>query len=121
MLMSLVDPVEITVAGNVLELPRVSVGQYKSEYLLDDIQNTARNRFTASTAFGKRRRHVARLDTQKLDSIGTSELSSSVYVVIDEPTVGFTHAELRNNYSALSGFLTDTFSASLMKILGGES
>lgn len=120
--MSFADPQTITIAAATSPLPRVSVGDDRSEYVSSDglIQ------LTASHDYGKRTRRMLRIDTSKMtsDPFRPSEnvkVSMSCYMVFDLPPAGYTSTEALAVYT---GFKTQ-FSASsdllITKLLGGES
>jgi len=113
------DPQSVTVNAVAQSLPAIERNGQSSIYQKDD----GGYKLTISHAYGKRKRFTVRLDAQKiaadpLSSANNNLYSSSAYLVIDGPTVGYTNAELRDLSVALAGFCT---SANLLKVLGGET
>jgi hypothetical protein len=49
------------------------------------------------------------------------QVSASVFLVIDQPVVGFTAAELKDMVSGLLGLLSASTYSVTTKLLGGES
>ena len=121
--MAFADPQVVKVDGtNNVNLPRVSTGEFSSEYLSSDGTITLR----LSTANGRRKRHVCRLDLSKIttDPFDTSqnvEVGTSVYLVIDKPLAGFNATEMLNLVNGLTAYLTASSSANVVKLLGSES
>ncbi|DAD51945.1 TPA_asm: coat protein [ssRNA phage Zoerhiza.4_20] len=120
--MAFTDPQSVTISGTAISLPRVSSGDGKSKYLSSD----GLVAFTASTAYGRRMRHVLRLDHSKIaaDPLApamNAKVSSSVYLVIDEPDVGYDNTELMAIYAAFKTLITASSDALVSKVLGGES
>jgi hypothetical protein len=113
------DPQSVTVNAVAQSLPAIERNGQSSIYKKDD----GAYKLTVSHAYGKRNRFTVRLDAQKiaadpLSSANNNLYSTSAYIVIDGPTVGYTNAELRDIAVALTGFCT---SANLLKVLGGET
>jgi len=121
--MSLADPLSITISGVTTSLPRVSVGDDRSEYQSGDglIRVTASHQGGA----GKRIRRMYRLDTSKLtaDPFKPAEnvqVGMAVYTVFDLPPAGYTAAEALAAFVGYKG-LYGASDANIVKILGGES
>lgn len=117
----LTDPQDIVVSGTTVSLPRTSVGENKAEYRSAD----GSYRYSVSHQYGKRNRHVVRLDviangTDPLTGL-TIPTSSSYYLVIDAPKVGMTTTAIKGYADALLAELTATSGALITKVLGGES
>ncbi|DAD50097.1 TPA_asm: coat protein [ssRNA phage Gerhypos.2_31] len=120
--MSLPDPLSITVSGTTSSLPRTSSGDNKAEYRSAD----GLMKFTASHSYGRRARRVLRLDHSK---VGASLLvpsqnevfSTSVYLVMDHPTFGYTAAELLAIEEGFDALLDANTNQLVTKMLGGES
>lgn len=120
----LADPQTVTIGSSpgTVSLPRVSTGSGNSEYSSADGTIDLR----ASSTYGRRTRRLVRLDIEKVSSdvflpATNVSLSASVYVVFDHPKVGFTVTELKDLYLGLTGQLTASSNAVLLKVLGGES
>jgi hypothetical protein len=83
-------------------------------------------KLSASHQYGKRNRHVIRLDTRKVaaDPLNTAqnlEYSESVYLVVDVPRVGYTVAQTKLDVDGFLAALTASSGALITKLLGGES
>lgn len=120
--MSFTDPQSITISGVTTSLPRVSVGDDKSEYSSADglIQ------LSASHQYGKRTRRMLRIDTSKLSpdvyvADENVKRSMSTYIVFDLPEEGYTIAEALAVYTGFNTLYTATSHAMITKLLGGES
>jgi len=92
--MSFTDPLSVTISGTAISLPRISVGDDKSEYQSGD----GLTHVEASHLYkADRTRRVIRIDTAKItaDPFRPSEnrqVGMSNYVVFDTPKVGYTAA-----------------------------
>jgi hypothetical protein len=121
--MSFSDPLSVTISGVTTPLPRISVGDDKSEYQSGDglIRVEASHQYKV-----ERTRRMLRLDTSKItaDPFRPSEnraVSMSSYVVFDTPKVGYTAAEVLAAWVGLNTLLTANTNAVVSKLLGGES
>jgi len=121
--MSLADPLSVTISGVTTSLPRISVGDDRSEYQSGDglIRVEASHQYKT-----ERIRRMFRLDSSKIaaDPFRPSEnrqVSMSSYVVFDVPTVGYTAAEILASWAGLNTLLTANTNANVSKLLGGES
>lgn len=120
--MSFADPQSVTISAVTTPLPRVSVGDDRSEYQSAD----GLILLTASHDYGKRTRRMLRLDTSKLTSdpfrpAENVKVGMSVYTVFDLPPAGYTAAEA---LAAWTGYITQVRATSdllVTKLLGGES
>jgi len=113
------DPQSVTIASVANSLPSVGRNTDYSIYKKDDDSL----KLTISHQYGKRKRFTVRLDAQKvaadpLSSANNQLYSSSAYLVMDCPLVGYSNSEIRDIASALSAWCT---SANLLKVLGGET
>lgn len=121
--MAFADPQKVKVDGSTeVELPRVNTESFSSEYLSADGLITLK----LSTANGRRKRHVARIDLSKIttdpfDSSQNVEVSTSAYLVVDKPIAGYTNEELKKLVEGLVGFLSASSYAATKKLLGSES
>lgn len=120
--MSFTDPASITISGSTIALPRVSVGDDRSEYTSGD----GLTQLVASHDYGKRIRRMVRINTSKMapDAFRPSEntkVSMSVYLVFDLPTAGYTPTEAKAVYDGHAAMLAAGSSAMVTKLLGGES
>jgi hypothetical protein len=123
MLVSFTDPLSVTITGlGTISLPRVSVGDDRSEYQSGD----GNVLITASHDYGKRIRRVARIDTKKVspDPFKPAENrqeSMSFYMVFDLPKVGYTAAEALATYKGFTALAAASSDQLITKLLGGES
>lgn len=121
--MAFSDPQKVKVDGSTeVEVPRVNTGNFESEYLSSD----GLVKLKLSTANGRRKRHVARIDLSKIttDPFDTSqnvEVSTSAYLVVDRPLAGFTNEELKKLVEGLVGFLSASTYSATKKLLASES
>jgi len=121
--MSFTDPQTVTISGTTIPLPRVSLGENKSEYLSAD----GLTRLTASHDYGKRTRRMMRIDTSKLapDVFRPAEnvdVSMACYIVFDVPRRGgYTAAEQLAVYQGFKTQITASTDALITKLLAGES
>lgn len=117
------DPLTVTVNSVAKTLPRIfsESGQPSTFKVGDD---SFKLEISHSTVGGRRERHLVRL-TQRL--IGADPLNpalnvenkSNVYIVLDNPSVGFTDAQLGYLVQALADFIGD--STNKTKFIGGEA
>jgi hypothetical protein len=121
--MAFTDPIKVKVDGsNEVECPRVNTGNFSSEYLSADDTISVK----LSTANGKRKRHVARIDLSKItadpfDDTQNVEVSTSAYLVVDKPLAGFTNEELKKLVEGLVGFLSASSYSATKKLRASES
>ena len=120
--MAFADPQKIKVRATEDTCPRVDTGDFASEYLSSDGLVALK----LSTANGRRKRHVARVDLSKiiasvLNPAQNEEASASAYLVIDRPLSGFTNGELKNLVEGLVTFLSASTYSATEKLLGSES
>lgn len=113
------DPQSLTIATVATSFPAVARNTDKSVYQTADGTNV----FTIARTYGKRSRFSIRLDNSKYatDPLVPANLipvSTSVYIVIDTPAVGYTQTERQNLAKALRDWATD---ANILKVLGGET
>lgn len=119
--MAYADPQSVTINAVATSLPRIGtsapgrLGTFRSadgNIVVDIKQDSTTNRL----------RHEVRLTQKKIaaDPISSvnKEISTSVYMVVDEPRVGFTDAELGFLTASLIAWFTP---ANRDKLLGGES
>ncbi len=120
--MAFSDPQSLTINGVATSFPRVNVESGLSEYLVPD----GSLKFSIAHTNGSRKSHRVRVDTQKTaaDPFTTGNnraYAASVSLVINEPALGFTDAELAYLVAALAAWLTASTNANTYKVLGGES
>jgi hypothetical protein len=119
---SFADPQTVTISSVTTPLPRISVGDDKSEYQSAD----GLIRLSAAHTYAKRDRRMIRLDTSKLttDPFRPSEnvrVSMSNYIVFDLPKAGYTAAEALAVWVGFKTQITATSDLLITKLLGGES
>lgn len=114
------DPQSVTVNAVAQSLPAISRNGTKSIYQKADGSYT----LTISHQTTKsRERHLVRLDHRKtvsdpLTPANNVDVSASVYIVIDNPILGFTDTELSNDTAGLLAWYNAT---NVGKSLGMES
>jgi hypothetical protein len=114
------EPLVVTVSGAAKNLARIGSSDLKGVF-----NNTASGlRATISHTSGKRDRHIVRLDFNKLVPDAFTEginrnVSMSVQLSVDAPTVGFTVAEIEANTQAVIDKLDEV--GVLTKIINWES
>lgn len=122
--MALADPQSVTIgtAPGAVSLPRTGLDMTEGAFMSSD----ANTKFAVSHQYNKRKRHLVRLDFQKIaaDPLVSSTnviYGMSAYIVIDVPLTGFTVSEQKDVVGALAGYITAGSYANIIKILGGES
>lgn len=120
--MALTDPQSVTISGTAISLPSVSHGVNTTSYASNDglVQEVA------SHTYGKRTRHLFRINHSKiapdpLISAQNIKYNMSFYVVADVPVTGYTVAEQK---AVIDGFLAQMNASSgalITKLLGGEN
>lgn len=119
--MAFADPQSVTINAVAASLPRVSSGVNAGVFQSSD----GTEKLSTGHTYGKRTRHIARLDLQKyaadpLVSAQNVLRSMSAYIVIDVPQQGYTVADQQLNVAGLTKWLTDSSGANVLKLLGGE-
>lgn len=113
------DPQSVTINTVPVSLPRVLVGSGEATYRSAD--ETVQMRISHQDSKGRKRRMV-RLDQTVIaaDPLTAENASqkAGIYLVVDEPSFGFTDTQLDYLVDALIAWLS---SANIAKILGGES
>jgi hypothetical protein len=120
--MAFADPQSIKISGVTTSLPRVSTGKFESVYESSD----GLIKLSAATSNGKRIRRVIRVDLSKVTAdpfipAQNVEVSTSIYLVFDEPLAGFTNADLKALYDGFIEALQAGSSVLITKLLGSES
>jgi len=120
--MSFADPQTITISAVTSPLPRTSQEGDETAYTSADglIQ------MLASHTYGKRNRHLLRIDHSKLtaDPFRPTEnvkVSMSNYIVFDIPLAGYTNAEALAVYAGFKTQFTASSHLLITKLLAGES
>lgn len=113
------DPQSVTINAVPVSLPRVSTGPSDATYrsATGEVQMRISHQDTKG-----RTRHMIRLDQTVIaaDPLTAENASqkAGVYIVIDEPSFGFTDVSLDYLVDALVAYMT---SGNIAKLLGGES
>jgi len=122
--MALTDPQTTKVEGTTITLPRVSTGQYVSEYLTED----GHFKLTVSTSISSasRKRQSYRIDLTEITAdpfipTQNTEVSMSAYLVVDRPSAGFTNAKAEALCLGLFESLTKETNGNLKKFLSSQS
>jgi len=120
--MAFADPQSVTIAGTATSLPRVSSGTGSGSFSTPD-QAT---KLTVSHTYGKRTRHLIRLDNTKTAAdplmAGVNvQASMSAYLVVDVPKSGYTLQQQADIVNALTAYLTASTNAKTTQLLGGEN
>jgi len=120
--MALADPQAIKISGVTTSLPRVTTSGGQSSYMSSDGLIT----LTVSTVSSKRKRHVYRVDVEKITAdpyipANNASVSMSVYIVIDRPLVGYNNAEALAVVTGLLEAASETSYSDVTKLLGSES
>jgi len=116
--MAFSDPQSVTVSGTAISLPRTSSGTNAGGFTSND----GNNKLSVSHSYGKRTRRQIRLDFQKIAAdpltSANTRFTGSVYLVVDQPIVGYSVTELQ---AQIAGFLASLTTAQQTKLLGGEN
>lgn len=121
--MAFADPQSITISGTATSLPRVSSGVNAGSFASGD--GTLKK--SVAHSYGRSRtRRTIRVDLKKIAadpllSGVNNQYSTSVYLVVDLPAVGFTNTELKNLITGFLSDLTASSGAQMDKLLGGEN
>ena len=121
--MAYADSQSVSVPG-ATSIPRVGQGLYTGVFQ----DATGNVKLTISHVFAKngRIRRTIRLDHKKvaadpLNAAQNLNYSTSVYLVIDQPEIGYSVTEEKDIATGLMTWLTASTNANLIKALGGES
>lgn len=120
--MALSDPQSVTINSVAVSLPRTSSDRDAGAFTSND--GTVKE--TVSHQYGKRNRHLFRIDHSKIapDPLISSQnikYSMSFYVVADVPVTGYTVAEQKQVVDGFIAQLNASSGALITKILGGEN
>lgn len=120
--MALSDPQSVTINAVAVSLPRTSTDTNASSYSSAD----GLVKETFSHQYGKRNRHLARIDHSKIaadpfQSSLNARYSMSSYIVIDMPVVGYTPAEAKQVVDGFIAQLNASSGALITKLVGGEN
>lgn len=120
--MALADPQSVTINSVAVSLPRTSMNTNAGVFTSLD-QNVKE---TVSHQYGKRVRHLFRIDHRKVAADPllagqNNEYSMAAYVVFDVPSVGYTAAEAKQVVDGFLAQMTASSGALITRILGGEN
>lgn len=120
--MALADPQSITINTITTSMPRTSSGVNSGGFTSND----GTLRFSVSHTYGKRTRRAVRLDHKKIApdpfiAGQSAEVSTSVTLVLDSPTTGYTVTELKQVIDGFIAKLSASSGALITQIEGGES
>jgi len=116
------DPQSVTVNAVAQSLPRTSSGATSGKF------QTAEGDYqlTISHQLGKTTRRMIRLDHKKtaqdpLFPAQNTPYAAGVHLVVTEPEVGYTNAELKLIIDGFLAYLQASSGAAVSKLLGGET
>lgn len=120
--MALTDPQSVTINAVAISLPRTSSAVNAGVYTSND----GNVKESISHQYGKRNRHLFRIDHSKIapDPLISSQsvkYSMSFYVVADLPETGYTVAEAKQVIDGFVSQLNASSGALITKFLGGEN
>jgi len=120
--MALADPQSITINAVANSLPRISSGVNSGVFQTND----GNVKLTVQHTYGKRNRHVLRVDSSKiapdpLVSAQNIKHSMSTYIVFDTPVTGYTVTEAKQVIDGFIAALSASSGALITKTLGGEN
>jgi hypothetical protein len=120
--MALSDPQSVTINAVAISLPRTSSSVNAGAFTSND--GTVKE--TVSHQYGKRTRHLIRIDHSKiaadpLISAQNIKHSMSTYMVFDVPVTGYTVAEAKQVVDGFIAQLSASSGALITKVLGGEN
>jgi len=120
--MAFADPQSVTINSIAKSLARVSSGVNSGQFKTSD----GLDALSVSHQYGKRVRHMIRLDDSKIatDPLMAGQsipVSMSSYLVVDVPTVGYSVAEQKQVVDGLVAYLTASTGARVTQLLGGEN
>lgn len=116
------DPQSVTINAVAVSLPRISSGPNSGVFQSND--GTVKE--SVSHQYGKRTRHLLRIDHSKwaadpLVSGNNQKYSMSFYVVADVPAIGYTVAEQKQVIDGFIAQMNASSGALITKFLGGEN
>lgn len=120
--MALSDPQSVTINAVAISLPRTSASPNAGAFTSND----GLVKETVSHQYGRRNRHLLRIDHSKiapdpLISAQNIKYSMSFYVVADVPETGYTVAEAKQVVDGFIAQLNASSGALITKLLGGEN
>lgn len=120
--MAFPDPQSVTINAVPISLPRIGQSMNAGAFQAVD----ASTKLTVSHTYGKRARHLLRLDVQKnaadpLNPTSNLPYNMYIYVVADCPLFGYSAAEQKQVGDGLAGYLAASSGAAWTRLFGGES
>jgi hypothetical protein len=120
--MALADPQSVTINAVAISLPRTSSSPNAGVFTSND----GNVKLSVSHQYGKRNRHLIRIDHRKIapDPLISSQnilYSMSFYTVADVPETGYTVAEAKQVIDGFIAALNASSGALITKMLGGEN
>jgi len=119
---SFADPQTVTINAVPKTLPRTSTRDASGTFT----QDTGDLKLFVSSAYGKRTRRTARIDSRKTASdplfpAQNAPYSMSTYIVVDVPVTGYTIAEQKQLVDGFLAWLSASSGANITRLLGGEN
>jgi len=116
------DPQSVDPGSGAVSLPNVTKGDGTSKYLSAD----GNLELVTGNQYGRRTRRQIRLNHKKISADAfipeqNRENSASIYVVFDEPAVGYSNAEMLDLWEGFAANLAATSNENIVKLLGGEN
>jgi hypothetical protein len=120
--MALSDPQSVTINAVANSLPRTSSGTNSGIFTSND----GLIKETVSHQYGKRNRHLVRIDHSKISpdpfiSAQNNRYSMATYMVFDVPLLGYTVTEQKQVVDGFIAQLNASSGALITKVLGGEN
>ncbi len=120
--MALADPQSVTINAVAISLPRTSSGTDAGSFSSND----GLVKESVSHQYGKRTRHLLRIDHSKVAAdpfvpSQNAKYSMSFYIVADVPPTGYTVTEQKQVIDGFIAQLNASSGALITKLLGGEN
>lgn len=119
--MALTDPQSITISGTTYTLARLTPSAGRTEYVNAD----GTVKLVVLQSNGKRKRSAIRVEFTKVAAdpltAVNSYVTSSIYLMVDRPQVGFTGADLVAYATGLITLVSGSSYALLSRVTAGES
>lgn len=120
--MALSDPQSVTINSVAVSLPRTSSGVNSGTFTSND----GSVKMEVSHQYGKRNRHLIKLNHQKvapdpLISAQNIRYGMAVHLVLDTPVTGYTVAEAKQVVDGFLAALSASSGALITKLAGGEN
>jgi hypothetical protein len=120
--MAFADPQSVTINAVPISLPRIGSSIDAGVFQAGD----GATKLNVSHTYGKRARHLLRLDVLKnaadpLNPTSNLPYTMSFYVVADVPLFGYTVAEQKLVVDGLVDYLDASSGAKVTQLLGGEN